>query len=47
MKMNLHKVQCVLKDGMQPEDITGLTILKTERRGKLPTLTVRGDFKPG
>lgn len=44
MKMNLHKVQCVLKDGMQPEDITGLTILKTERRGKLLTLTVRGDL---
>lgn len=44
MKMNLHKVQCVLKDGMQPEDITGLTILKTERRGKLLTLTVRGNL---
>ena len=44
MKMNLHKVQCVLKDGMEPEQLTGLTILKTERRGKLLTLTVRGDL---
>ena len=44
MKMNLHKVQCVLKEGMQPEHITGLDILKTERRGKLLTLTVRGNL---
>ena len=44
MKMNLHKVQCVLKEGMQPEHITGLDILKTERRGKLLTLTVRGSL---
>ncbi len=44
MKMNLHKVQCVLPEGMQPENITGLTILKTERRGKLLTLTVRGNL---
>ena len=44
MKMKLHKVQCVLKDGMRPEDLTGLEILKTERRGKLLTLTVRGDL---
>ncbi len=44
MKMNIHKVQCVLQPGMEPEDLTGLTILKTERRGKLLTLTVRGDM---
>jgi ABC-2 type transport system ATP-binding protein len=29
---------------MQPEHITGLDILKTERRGKLLTLTVRGSL---
>ena len=44
MKMNLHKVQCVLKEGTRPEDIEGLEILKTERRGKLLTLTVRGEL---
>lgn len=44
MKMKIHKVQCVLKEGMTPQDLTGLEILKTERRGKLLTLTVRGDL---
>lgn len=44
MKMNIHKIQCVLKDGMEPEDLAGLETLKTERRGKLLTLTVRGDL---
>ena len=44
MKMNLHKVQCVLRPGMEPEDLVGLEVLKTERRGKLLTLTVRGDL---
>ena len=46
MKMNLHKVQCVLRDGMKPSDLAelGLEILKTEQRGKLMTLTVRGDL---
>ena len=44
MKMKIHKVQCVLQPGMEPEDLAGLAILKTERRGKLLTLTVRGDL---
>lgn len=44
MKMNIHKVQCVLQPGVTPEQLTGLNILKTERRGKLLTLTVRGDL---
>lgn len=44
MKMKIHKVQCVLKPGMEPESLKGLEILKTERRGKLMTLTVRGDL---
>lgn len=44
MKMKIHKVQCVLKEGMGPENLTGLEILKTERRGKLFTFTVRGDL---
>lgn len=44
MKMNIHKVQCVLQPGMEPEHLVGLEVLKTERRGKLMTLTVRGDL---
>lgn len=44
MKMNIHKVQCVLQPGMEPEDIVAMEILKVERRGKLCTLTVRGDL---
>jgi len=44
MKMNIHKVQCVLTPAMEPEDLVGLEILKVERRGKLLTLTVRGDL---
>ena len=34
----------MLKEGAKPEDIDGLEILKTERRGKLLTLTVRGEL---
>jgi len=44
MKMNIHKVQCVLLPGVEPEQLAGLDILKVERRGKLLTLTVRGDL---
>ena len=42
MKLNIHKIQCVLKPGMKAEDIEGLTILKSEYRGSLATITVRG-----
>lgn len=44
MKMNIHKVQCVLQPGMDPDDLVALEILKVERRGKLCTLTVRGSL---
>lgn len=44
MKMNIHKVQCVLQPGMEPEDMVGLHLMKTERRGKLLTFTVRGNI---
>lgn len=44
MKMNIHKVQCVLAPGMVSEDLVALEILKVEQRGKLCTLTVRGDL---
>lgn len=42
MKLQIHKIQCVLKPGMEPEEITGMDIMKAERRGSLLTLTVRG-----
>jgi len=42
MKLNIHKIQCVLKNGIQAEDISELEILKVEHRGSLATVTVRG-----
>ena len=58
MKLNIHKIQCVLKPGIKVEDLTelqcvlpagvgssdlqGIDIIKTEQRGSLLTLTVRG-----
>lgn len=32
MKLNIHKIQCVLKPGIKVEDLTELDILKTEYR---------------
>ena len=34
MKLNIHKIQCVLQPGMEPEDLVSLEVLSTERRGK-------------
>lgn len=42
MKLNIHKIQCVLKQGQQAEDIRDLEIIHKEQRGSLITLTVRG-----
>ncbi len=43
MKCNIQKVQCVLEEGVaQEEAFRGLDILKSEKRGSLYTLTVRG-----
>lgn len=42
MKLNIHKVQCVLKPGDEPEQLHGLDIIGMERRGSLLTLTIRG-----
>ncbi len=42
MKLNIHKIQCVMLPGSEPEDMTELDIMKVERRGSLCTLTVRG-----
>ncbi len=43
MKLNLHKIQCVLKPGMSPEELTGLDIVKAEQIGSIATITVRGN----
>lgn len=40
MKLNIHKIQCVLRP--ETERLEGLDILKTEHRGSLATITVRG-----
>ena len=42
MKLNIHKIQCVLKPGMKAEEIEGLDRIKVEYRGSLATITVRG-----
>lgn len=43
MKCNIQKVQCVLNEGVDAENIfSNLDMVKSERRGSLYTLTVRG-----
>ncbi len=42
MKLNIHKVQCVLKPGMKVEELLELDKVKVEYRGSLATMTVRG-----
>ena len=42
VKLNIHKIQCVLKDGMTEHDLVDLKRIKTVSRGKLYTITVRG-----
>ena len=43
MKLNIHKVQCVIKeDEMLGQIKKGLEVLTVENRGALYTLTVRG-----
>lgn len=42
MKTNIHKLQCVLQEGMTLADLKGLEIIHQEVRGSLITMTVRG-----
>lgn len=42
MKLNIHKIQCVLAPGMEAADLIGIDMMHTETRGSLLTLTVRG-----
>ena len=37
------KIQCVLSEGMEPEDLVVLDKIKIEKRGRLSTITVRGN----
>lgn len=43
LKLNIHKIQCVLQPGMEPEDLISLDKIKVEKRGSLCTITVRGN----
>lgn len=42
MKLNLHKIQCVLRPETENTEWEGLTVVRKEQRGSLMTLTVRG-----
>ena len=42
MKMNIHKIQCVLPAGLDRTNLQDLDIMTTEQLGSLLTLTVRG-----
>ena len=42
MKINIHKVQCVLRPENSIRDLDGLDIIISEKRGSLLTLTIRG-----
>lgn len=42
MKMNIHKIQCVLPAGLDRTNLQDLDIMTVQQRGSLLTLTVRG-----
>ncbi len=42
MKLNIHKIQCVLPPGGSIENLKGVEVVRSEERGSLLTLTVRG-----
>jgi ABC-2 type transport system ATP-binding protein len=42
MKLNIHKVQCVFRGEPTEELLSGLNIIKKEKRGSLYTFTIRG-----
>jgi ABC-2 type transport system ATP-binding protein len=43
MKLGIHKVQCIFGEALNDGALTGLDVIKQEKRGSLYTLTVRGD----
>ena len=42
MKLNIHKIQCVLQPESEERLLAELDVVRTEKRGSLLTLTVRG-----
>ena len=42
LKLNIHKVQFVLKNDGDEESLSSMDVIKKEKRGRLLTLTVRG-----
>ncbi|MCR4908098.1 MAG: ABC transporter ATP-binding protein [Lachnospiraceae bacterium] len=42
MKLGIHKLQCVFKDGELPESLSELDVVLSSRVGSIHTLTVRG-----
>lgn len=43
MKLTIHKVQCVFRENTDPKEVfAGLEVLRTEQRGSLYTITLRG-----
>lgn len=43
LKLDIHKVQIVFKDGIPENIFTDLNIIKTETRGSLSVLTIKGN----
>ena len=43
LKLGIHKIQCVFADETEPEQVDGLDIIKSEKRGRLRTFIVRGE----
>ncbi len=45
MKLSLHRVQCVFKNGEEAANVfRGLELLKADQRGSLNTITIRGTY---
>ena len=42
MKLGLHKMQIIPRSPLTDDDLAGIEVLKTERRGSLYTITARG-----
>ena len=43
LRTELHRIQCVLPDGVKVTDIPGLDIVRRESRGRVQLLVVRGE----
>ncbi len=43
LKLGIHKVQCVLKEGMNEKQLFGDAVVKSEKRGRLINIIIKGD----